>query len=219
MASKRSNIGSNARRGALLGAAAGLLLLTAAPAQASWSEEWYTALERGAQEAETAARTAAERSEYELRHRRLPTELAPAFAATIRMTRDRAHASGVRRAPTHVVQTLSPYFSPAVLNQVRWRPPMSRPSMSGLLVGWYFREGAVTLNDVVLFSDARLAQDVGFWAHELTHVEQYRRYGVEGFARRYVEDWESLEAEAKQRAKTVRAALAARGNKPRPPLA
>ena len=34
-----------------------------------------------------------------------------------------------------------------------------------------------------------------------------RRYGVDGFARRYVSDWESLEAEATQRARKVRAEI------------
>lgn len=192
--------------------AAALLLaaIAAAPAQASWREDWRDAWDQGAVAAEDAAREAASRSERALRDRRIPTEVAPALAVTIRLSRERAYATGVRRAPDHVIRALSPYFSPALLNQVRWRPPMPRPSMSGLLVGWYFREGAVTLNDVVLFSDARLAQDVAFWAHELTHVEQYRRYGVDGFAQRYVSDWESLEREATQRANRVRAELARR---------
>jgi len=192
-------------------------LVGAGPAAASWRDDWDYTLERSREAgqqareaAERAAREAARRSERELRGRRLPSEAALALAATIRMTRDRAHAAGVRRPPAHVVRALSPYFSSAVLNQVRWRPPMRSPSMSSLLVSWYFREGAVTLHDVVLFSDERLAQDPAFWAHELTHVEQYRRYGVDGFAQRYVSDWEALEAEAAQRARRVAAAMRAR---------
>lgn len=200
-------------------AAACLLLAVAAPAQASWRDEWSSQLEYSRGEAEAAARRAAQRTEQELRNRQLPPELAPAFAATIRMTRDRARAAGVRPVPAKVIQALTPHFSTSVLHQARWRPPMHRPSMSSLLVSWYFREGAVTLHDVVLFSDERLAQDPGFWAHELTHVEQYQRYGVDGFARRYVKNWESLEAEARQKASRVRAALArTAGTAPRPPL-
>lgn len=193
-----------------VGAAAVLLLAAAMPAQASWNVDWaYTR-----DQAESAARTAAERADYELRHRQVPTEIAPAFAATIRMSRNRAVANGVRPVPQRVVKALSPYFSPGVLAQARWRPPMPQPSMTGLLVRWYFHEGAVTLQDVVLFSDEGLAQDPSFWAHELAHVEQYRRYGVDGFARRYVKDWEGLEREARQRAQQVRTAMkrdAARG--------
>lgn len=184
-----------------------LVAAAAAPAQASLRTDWYGAIEQGREAAEETARVTAERAEEELRTRRLPPEVVPALATTIRMTRDRARATGVRPPPANVVRALSPFFSPALLNQVRWRTPMPQPSVSGLLVHWYFREGAITLNDVVLFSDARLAQDPGFWAHELTHVEQYRRYGVDGFARRYVNDWESLEAEARRRAERVRAEM------------
>ncbi len=193
-----------------LALAAALALLPVAPAQAGLRDEWSAAVVHGRSVAETAARRAAERSEYELRRRHIPQEAAPALAATIRLSRNRAHAAGVRRPPTHVVRALSPYFSQSVLNQARWRPPMPKPSMTGLLVGWYFREGAVTLDDVVLFSDARLAQDAAFWAHELTHVEQFQRYGVDGFARRYLSDWQSLEREATERANRVRAGLRAR---------
>ncbi len=198
--------------------AAAALLLAAGSAQATpFSEvDWYGTVEQGRQAAEQTARNAARQAEQELRSRRLPSEVVPALATTIRLTRDRAWSAGVRPAPANVVKALSPYFSPGVLSQVRWRTPMQQPSVSGLLVHWYFREGAVTLSDVVLFSDAGLAQDPGFWAHELTHVEQYRRYGVDGFARRYVNDWESLEREARQRATRIRAELRKGHPQPRP---
>lgn len=202
---------------ALRCAVAGLLLAAGSAQATPFSEvDWYGTVEQGRQAAEQTARNAARQAEQELRSRRLPSEVVPALATTIRLTRDRARASGVRPAPANVIKALSPYFSTATLNQVRWRTPMAQPSMSGLLVHWYFREGAVTLSDVILFSDAGLAQDPGFWAHELTHVEQYRRYGVDGFARRYVNDWESLEREARQRATRIRAELRRGPVQPRP---
>lgn len=205
------------RRIAVRCAAAGLLLFAGSAQATPFSEvDWYGTIEQGRQAAEVTARDAARQAEQELRSRRLPAEVVPALATTIRLTRDRAWSAGVRPAPANVVKALSPYFSAATLNQVRWRTPMAQPSMSGLLVHWYFREGAVTLSDVILFSDAGLAQDPGFWAHELTHVEQYRRYGVDGFARRYVNDWESLEREARQRATRIRAELRRGPVHPRP---
>ena len=198
-------------------AVAGLFLVAGSAQATAFSEvDWYGTIEQGRQAAEVTARDAARQAEQELRSRRLPAEVVPALATTIRLTRDRAWSAGVRPAPANVVKALSPYFSAATLNQVRWRTPMAQPSMSGLLVHWYFREGAVTLSDVILFSDAGLAQDPGFWAHELTHVEQYRRYGVDGFARRYVNDWESLEREARQRAAGIRAELRRGPVQPRP---
>jgi len=196
----RRIFGTTVRQGWLrLGAAALMLLAGSVPARAAWEVDWARV--------ESSARTAAQRTEEELRRRQLPSEVAPALAATIRMTRNRAYSSGVRPIPAEVARALSPYFPAAMLNQVRWRPPMARPSMSGLLVHWYFREGAVTVHDVVLFSDERLAHDPNFWAHELIHVEQYRRYGVDGFARRYVSGWEKMEAEARQKAAKIRAEM------------
>ncbi|MBX7250105.1 MAG: DUF4157 domain-containing protein [Caulobacteraceae bacterium] len=195
------------QQGLGIAVAAILLLGAATPTRASFDEDLRYSYDQGRVIAERAAREAVERSEYELRHRELPAEVAPAFAATIRMSRNRAFATGVRPVPAAVARALQPYFPAAVLSQARWRPPMPQPSMTGLLVRWYFHEGAVTLDDVVLFSDDRLAQDPAFWAHELTHVEQYRRYGVDGFARRYVANWDTLEREARQRADRVRAAL------------
>jgi len=66
---------------------------------------------------------------------------------------------------------------------------------------------AVTLGDVILFRDTRLAADPLLWAHELTHVEQYRRLGVEGFALRYVQQAWVLEQEAITKANTIKSQL------------
>jgi len=191
------------------------LTLASTPAAAGYSPDWNYTLERGREAAlrsraaaEKAARAAAERSAYELRTRRLPNQTAPALASAIRYSRDEARGAGVRRPPAHVLKKLAPYFPAATLERVRWRStPHREPTLGYLLVGWYMREGAVTLDDTIVFSDSRLADDVWFWAHELTHVEQYRRYGVDGFARRYVNDWKSLEKEATQNANRIAAGL------------
>jgi hypothetical protein len=56
---------------------------------------------------------------------------------------------------------------------------------------------AITLGDVILFKSERLAEtDLKVWAHELTHVMQYERWGVEGFADHYVRDSAGVEQEA-----------------------
>jgi hypothetical protein len=63
---------------------------------------------------------------------------------------------------------------------------------------------AVTVGDVIFFRDPRRAEDALLWAHELTHVEQYRRLGVEAFATRYLQQAWVLEQEAIAKAKTVK---------------
>jgi hypothetical protein len=50
---------------------------------------------------------------------------------------------------------------------------------------------------VILFQDDHAAQtDAKLWAHELTHVMQYERWGADGFARRYLENYQAVEKEA-----------------------
>ena len=66
---------------------------------------------------------------------------------------------------------------------------------------------AVTLGDVILFRDAHLAEDPLLWAHELTHVEQYRRLGVETFATRYLQQAWVLEDEATTKAHLIKGHL------------
>ena|SRR2546427_488492 len=67
---------------------------------------------------------------------------------------------------------------------------------------------AVTLGDVIFFRDTRLAADPLLWAHELTHVEQYRRLGVETFAPQYLRQAWVLENEAIMKATTIKGHLA-----------
>ena len=51
--------------------------------------------------------------------------------------------------------------------------------------------------DVILFKSDQVAEtDLKIWAHELTHVMQYQRWGVDGFAERYVRDSAAVEQEA-----------------------
>jgi len=55
----------------------------------------------------------------------------------------------------------------------------------------------MTLGDVILFKTEQMAEaDLKVWAHELTHVMQYQRWGIEGFAERYVRDSAGVEREA-----------------------
>jgi len=55
---------------------------------------------------------------------------------------------------------------------------------------------AVTLIDVVVFRDQAGAADPSLWAHELAHVDQYRRWGVISFAVRYTRNTNQVEDEA-----------------------
>jgi hypothetical protein len=76
------------------------------------------------------------------------------------------------------------------------------------LTNWFHQEGAITLGDVIVFSDGGTAQnDLALWAHELTHVLQYENMGIETFAFEYLYDWQDLESQAESNSNAVMASL------------
>ncbi|HEX8568749.1 MAG TPA: DUF4157 domain-containing protein [Caulobacteraceae bacterium] len=138
-----------------------------------------------------------------------PRAAAVALASSIRYSRRRVVASGVRPAPPEIQQALGPYFDAELMADVRWSVSGRGFDLGSLLAGWYLEEGAVTLEDVVVFSNPATARSVGLWAHELSHVEQYRRLGVSRFAEHYVRDWRGLEEEASRNNRRIQAERAA----------
>ncbi len=120
------------------------------------------------------------------------------LANLIEAARGRAIADGVRPIPTAVYRRLLGFFPAALLQQVRFAtgPAANRISLPSLAFS-YGDAAAITLREVVLFRDEKAAQsDLKLWAHELTHVLQYQRWGLDGFASRYVTDRAGVEKEA-----------------------
>lgn len=68
---------------------------------------------------------------------------------------------------------------------------------------WPVKEGAVTLGSVIVFKTQGASKNRSLFAHELQHVDQFRKLGIGGFARRYAEDPGSIEAEARATARLV----------------
>ena len=107
--------------------------------------------------------------------------------------------------PAIIKQKLTPFFDPLVLEEVRYTTERSP------LVGAALRELidtdkyalAVTLDNVIVFSDEESLENLWLWAHELKHVEQYARWGVKGFARNYLLDHQAVEQEANDYARKV----------------
>jgi len=63
------------------------------------------------------------------------------------------------------------------------------------------------MDDVVVFSREQGSRSVLLWAHELTHVVQYRELGVRDFARLYTSNWRLLEDRARSNAGQVLRAI------------
>jgi hypothetical protein len=119
----------------------------------------------------------------------------------IQTEREAAIANGVRPVPPQVHRALLGYFPDAILRKVRFASGhVDGISIPGLAL-YYGHADAVTLVDVILFHEDLAAQtDNKLWAHELTHVMQYERWGIEGFAKRYLRDYDAVEREARHNA-------------------
>jgi hypothetical protein len=122
---------------------------------------------------------------------------ATALARLIESQRERAIADGVRPMPPAAYRGLLGYFPPALLQRVRWATGRTGVISLPSLAFTYGDAAAITLGDLVLFRNDRQAHDdLKLWAHELTHVMQYQRWGIDGFASRYVGDRAGVEREA-----------------------
>ena len=122
---------------------------------------------------------------------------AQVLAQSIEAARARAIAEGVHPVPSGVYRGLLGYFPHGLLRNVRFAAGRAEGIALPSLAFTYGDAAAVTLGDVVLFRDPLKAQtDLKLWAHELTHMLQYQRWGIEGFAERYVRDSRAVEKEA-----------------------
>ena len=126
---------------------------------------------------------------------------AGALSGLIDSTRQQAIADGVRPIPSVIGRSLLGFFPSALLQKCRFATgAVGTLTLPGL--GFTYGDvTAVTLNDIVLFKLERTAEsDLRLWAHELTHVMQFQRWGIDGFAEHYVRDRTALEREASDNA-------------------
>ncbi len=123
------------------------------------------------------------------------------LAVLIQSARENAIANGVKPMPSQIYRALLGFFPDGLLRKVRYASGHAEViGIPGLAMSYGHIDG-VTLGDVILFREDRAARDdTKLWAHELTHVMQYERWGYEGFARRYLEDYEAVEQEARHNA-------------------
>src|SRR4051794_12648829 len=112
-----------------------------------------------------------------------------ALARLIDGARQQAIADGVRPMPPGVYRALLGYFPPVLLQRVRFAVGRTRKLSLPMLAFSYGDAKAITLGDVILFKNEQMAEtNLKLWAHELAHVMQYQRWGIQGFAERYVHD-------------------------------
>jgi uncharacterized protein (TIGR03437 family) len=106
--------------------------------------------------------------------------------AWIRLSREAALSAGVSPIPANIRNQVAHLFPASLLDKVRFK------TGSGFLgtLQWFREEmtgGAITLDDIIVFSDESRANNLRTWVHELEHVRQYEQLGVDGFAQAYVD--------------------------------
>ncbi len=122
--------------------------------------------------------------------------MASLLAGWIAYERDAVIAQGVEPIPQPIRAALAGYVPEPILDRVRWREGASELSLPHNVIR-FGHVPATTLDHVVVFAERRAAlEDPKLWAHELKHVMQFAQWGVEGFAARYVSDYEAVEREA-----------------------
>jgi Domain of unknown function (DUF4157) len=120
--------------------------------------------------------------------------LVPVLVAGITSFRDAAIERGVSSIPRDIRDALLGYLPSDLLDSVRWRVDDGLSTQHTLfLLG---DTPAMTLGHVVVFAHAEDTDDPTLWAHELFHALQYRRWGIDGFAERYLADYGAVEFEA-----------------------
>jgi hypothetical protein len=123
------------------------------------------------------------------------------LADLIQSARETAIANGVKAMPAQIHTALLGFFPDALLRKVRFTSGHADAiTIPGLAMA-YGHIDAVTIVDVIMFHDDHAAHtDSKLWAHELTHVMQYERWGIDGFAKRYLQDYDTVEREARDNA-------------------
>jgi hypothetical protein len=85
-----------------------------------------------------------------------------------------------------VIDTDAEETLPAIINEVQ--------TNFGEAVGGH---SAVTIDNIIAFSEIPEPSAVDFWAHEIQHVMQYRKLGgIDAFAAAYTKDYRRLEDDA-----------------------
>ncbi|MHB8729302.1 MAG: eCIS core domain-containing protein [Sulfuricaulis sp.] len=126
---------------------------------------------------------------------------APVLQALIARSRDDAVRAGVLPVPAEIRQHLAGFIPDAVLDAARYRVQGGDDLTLQVNAIRYGDAAAITLDDVIVFKKPEDAlHNPTLWAHELTHVAQYQRWGIHEFSVRYLRNFQAVEKEANEAA-------------------
>lgn len=118
----------------------------------------------------------------------------PVLQKLIMRSRADAVRAGVQPLPPEVQRQLAGFIPDNILKLAQYRVESGDNITLQSGVIQYGDARAITLVDVVVLKNQfDVLNNPTLWAHELTHVEQYQQWGVQGFAQRYLQDYEAVE--------------------------
>ena len=126
--------------------------------------------------------------------------IAATFETALKRSRDQARVDS-KPVPREVINALTPFYPEELFENVRYSVGDISPSG---LAGFAIRNGnaaAVTLVDTIVFKDEDYVKNLALWSHEMRHIQQYKEWGVQGFASRYAFGWQTVEDDAEAKAK------------------
>ena len=119
----------------------------------------------------------------------------PVVAALIRAGIEDAERGELHKLPPDVYRAMSTYFTKETLDKVRWRSGYGSGSIQAASLQLGNRE-AMVLDYIIVFKDGAGINKRWLVAHELAHVVQYSEWGIDDFAKRYVRNFDGVEAAA-----------------------
>lgn len=112
------------------------------------------------------------------------------LAAAIREARAR-HIKNAKPLPADVRKALGNFFAPDVLDRAKYTVgtvEITLPNGIGKVHKFFGNDYAVVVDDVIVFpkDPGSFKDNPQWWGHEMTHVQQYKQWGIDEFAFRYV---------------------------------
>lgn len=122
---------------------------------------------------------------------------APVLQVLIARSRDEAMHAGVLPIPAEIRQHLVGFIPDVVLDVAHYRVQGGNDLTLQVNAIRYGDTAAITLDHVIVFKKIEDAlHNPKLWAHELTHVAQYQRWGIRDFSIRYLRNFQAVEKEA-----------------------
>jgi hypothetical protein len=119
----------------------------------------------------------------------------PKLETWIRETHARIRTAGTEPIPLALRNRLAVYFKPHEFVNLRFAVDADLVQEARSASYDFSNEEAVCLVDVIVFRDWNVAMSDLAWARELALCRRFGQWGVERFARRYLEDWRSIVTE------------------------